>query len=311
MLKAVSLFSGCGGSDWGLHDLGVQVEWANDVWKPACEVHKKNMPDTDVVCADISTIAAFPSSDLLIGCYPCQGFSQGGARNPDAKINQLYVEFGRALKQIRPLAFIVENVVGMTFGRNKVILGNQVELFASIGYDVRWRLLDARDYGLAQERKRVFLVGIRKDLGLEYYFPEPTHGGEGLPSHVPQREILSGFPDWPETGYVTDPLTWYYMSRRRRRDWDEASPCVVSHYRSVALHPVSPEMEYVAADKYRFRSEGPARRYTYLECAALQGFPRAFDWGDESVKNKHRMIGNAVPPPLLKAIAEPIISMLC
>ena len=310
VISAVSLFSGCGGSDYGLRQLGVDVIWANDIWRPACDVYRLNMPEAEVVCADIRSVVAIPEADLLIGCYPCQGFSQGGRRDPGAEINQLYVEFGRALTASYPKAFIVENVVGMTFGRNKLLLKDQVDLFSSLGYTVKWRLFDARDYGMAQERKRVFLVGVRNDVGFDYEFPSPTHGPSVGKPYVPQRDVLQGFPEWPEDGYSTDPLTWYYMSRRRRHDWDETSACVVGHYRSIPLHPVSPRMEYVGKDEYRFMDDGPARRYTYLECAALQGFSPSFNWGSESVKTKYRMIGNAVPPPLLKAVAKPLVRLL-
>src|SRR5713101_5623602 len=166
MLRATSLFSGCGGSDVGLAAVGVRVTWATDIWRPACETYKLNMPKTEVVCADIRDIKHFPAADIMIGCYPCQGFSQGGRRDPDDDINQLFRHFGRALRQAKPLGFIVENVVGMTLGRNRLLLRQQLALFRWSGYDVQWRLLDARDYGLPQERKRVFLVGTRKDLAI-------------------------------------------------------------------------------------------------------------------------------------------------
>lgn len=310
MLSAISLFSGCGGSDLGLTALGVRVAWATDVWRPACETYRLNMPDTEVACADIHSIKHFPPADLMIGCYPCQGFSQGGRRDPSAEINQLYKHFGRGLRQVRPLGFVVENVVGMIFGRNRALLHQQLALFRWSGYNVQWRLLDARDYGLPQERKRVFLVGTRKDLGLQYVYPRPTHREGTSRAWVSQEAVLKDFPLWPDGGYDAQPFSWYYMSRRRRRDWSETAPCVVSHSRSVALHPVSPPMVYVGPDAYKFSTREPARRYSYLECAALQGFPRTFKWVDGSLPLKYRLIGNAVPPPLMKAVAGPLVRML-
>ena len=310
MLRAISLFSGCGGSDVGLTALGVRVTWATDIWQPACDTYRLNMPATEVVCADIQRIKHFPAADVMIGCYPCQGFSQGGRRNPTDDINQLFRHFGRALRHVKPLGFIVENVVGMTFGRNRLLLQQQLALFRWSGYDVQWRLLDARDYGLAQERKRVFIVGTRKGLGLRYAYPEPTHQVGSRRRWTSQEVVLKGFPLWPEDGYDRQPLSWYYMSRRRRRDWEETAPCVVSHSRSVALHPVSPPMQYIGPDAYQFVTDGPARRYSYLECAALQGFPRTFRWVDGSLPLKYRLVGNAVPPPLMKAVAAPLVRML-
>jgi DNA (cytosine-5)-methyltransferase 1 len=269
-----------------------------------------NMPNTEVVCADVQDIGLFPAAELMIGCYPCQGFSQGGRRDPAAEINQLYRHFARALRQVKPFGFIVENVVGMTFGRNRALLHKQLALFRWSGYNVQSKLMDARNYGLAQERKRVFLVGTRKDLDIHYAFPQPTHGAGARERWLPQQTALEDFPLWPDGGYDTQPMSWYYMSRRRRRDWHEAAPCVVSHSRSVALHPVSPPMLYTGPDAYRFATDGPARRYSYLECAALQGFPRTFRWIDGSLAMKYRLVGNAVPPPLMKAAAAPLIRLL-
>ena len=113
MPTVVSLFSGCGGSDAGVLNAGFNVLMANDILPYARDVYLENHPETDYILGDISGLQSFPSAELLIGCYPCQGFSQGGARKADRKINTLYLEFARALSKIKPKAFIVENVSGM------------------------------------------------------------------------------------------------------------------------------------------------------------------------------------------------------
>lgn len=307
---AASLFSGCGGSDLGLTRAGAKVIWANDIWKPATQTYRLNFPEVEVVCEDVSNISEFPKVDILSGCYPCQGFSQAGKRDPNARINYLYREFSRALGVVRPKAFIVENVIGMRFGANFELLKKQIRSFRCRGYVVNWKLLDARDYGLAQERKRIFIVGFRSDLSFRNTFPSPTHGDLGCSPWVPQRDVLKDFSDWPNGEFDDQPLSWYYMSRRRRRDWDEPAPCVVANSRHVALHPLSPEMEYVGPDKYRFKEDTRPRRYTYRECAALQGFPPTFSWGDFSLSVKYRLIGNAVPPPLFEAVSAPVVDAL-
>ena len=112
-MKAVSLFTGCGGSDRGLIDAGWQIVMANDNSPYAHEVYNANLPETDFRVSRVEEIRSFPPADLLIGCYPCQGFSQGGTRDANQKINLLYREFDRALRVIRPKAFVVENVPGM------------------------------------------------------------------------------------------------------------------------------------------------------------------------------------------------------
>jgi DNA (cytosine-5)-methyltransferase 1 len=120
MPRAVSLFSGCGGSDAGVIEAGFDVVMANDRLPYARDVYEANHPATDYLLQDVSTIDSFPAAELLVGCYPCQGFSQGGVREPSRKINKLYLEFARALNLIKPKAFIVENVSGMVRGRQAI-----------------------------------------------------------------------------------------------------------------------------------------------------------------------------------------------
>jgi DNA (cytosine-5)-methyltransferase 1 len=112
MPTAVSLFSGCGGSDAGVVAAGFNVLMANDLLPYAKDVYEANHPATDYRVGDVTRITTFPAAELLIGCYPCQGFSQGGLRNPDNKLNKLYLEFARALRAIRPKAFIVRTSRG-------------------------------------------------------------------------------------------------------------------------------------------------------------------------------------------------------
>jgi len=133
-VTAVSLFSGCGGSDFALDKAGYKVAWANDVWDKACETHKDNLPNSKIECGDIKSFTSFPNADLLVGCYPCQGYTQGGKRDWDAPVNFLYREFDRVLKTIQPKAFIVENVIGMTFGANKERLKDQLHRYGKRGF---------------------------------------------------------------------------------------------------------------------------------------------------------------------------------
>lgn len=304
-MKAVSLFSGCGGSDLGLHTLGFEVLMANDVSPRAAEAYKLNMPETDFRICDVRQIKAFPRAELLVGCYPCQGFSQGGVRKTDRKINYLYREFDRALRQIRPKAFIVENVAGMAHANFAHLLNNQVTRFRLAGYRVTWRVLNAANYGVAQERKRIFIVGVRTDLGQTYAFPEPTHGYGLEKPHVTQRDAISDLPPWPIGDFWQEPFHWYYMSRDRRREWDAPSKTIVSNARHMPLHPASPRLEKVKADEWRFCSALPARRLSYLEAARLQGFSKDFQFPDSfDLWDRYEVVGNAVPPPLFAAVAR-------
>jgi DNA (cytosine-5)-methyltransferase 1 len=305
MPTAVSLFSGCGGSDYGLHKAGFEVLLANDKLKYASEVYKHNLPTTDFRLGNVSEIKAFPKADILIGCYPCQGFSQGGVRDPERSINYLYREFDRALRYIKPKAFVVENVSGMQRANVAHLLNNQLTRFRMAGYRVKWQLLNAVDYGLAQERKRIFIVGIRSDIETEYHFPKPAFGPDCRKPYRTQRDVISDLPEWPEGEFCKDDFHWYYLSRDRRRSWDEPSKTIVSNLRHVSLHPSSPELIKIKHDVWKFKEDKPARRLSFREAARLQGFSKNFEFPDTmSLTMKYKVIGNAVPPPLFYEVVK-------
>jgi DNA (cytosine-5)-methyltransferase 1 len=297
-VRTVSLFSGCGGSDLALKRLGHEVIWANDISSVACETYRDNLGDV-IQCGDIADFDRFPSAEFLVGCYPCQGFTQGGRRNPSDSINYLYRHFDRVLREISPRAFVVENVNGMAYGENRTLLTNQLKRYRLAGYRVQWRVLDAQHYGVAQSRRRVIIVGIRSDVQFLYNFPAPIKH-----KAVCQQDVLGGLPEWPTGEFNEEPFHWYYLSRRRRHDWDEPSPCIVGHWRHVPLHPMSPSLRRIHTDSWVFSSKGPARRFAYRECAAVQGFPKSFLWKRGTIRERFQMIGNAVPPPLFEAVVK-------
>ncbi len=307
MKTAVSLFSGCGGSDAGLHAAGFDILMANDIIPYAKDTYLENLPETDYKLEDIKKIEHFPKSDLLVGCYPCQGFSQGGARIADKKVNYLYKEFARALNYIKPKAFIVENVSGMLRKTFTHLLKDQIEIFTDAGYNVEYQLLNAADFGVAQNRKRIFIVGIRKDFNMKFEFPKPTHGNDNLAFNT-IKQALSGLPDWPEEEeYYNEGFHWYYMSRNRRQDWEDLSRTIVSSARHMPLHPISPKMKKVGEDEWHFVNNRPARRFSYREAACLQGFNKNIifpDTENATLNNKYKIIGNAVPPPLFEVVAK-------
>jgi len=304
--KAISLFSGCGGSDLAVQRCGFDIVFANDIWDVACETYRDNIKPARIKSGDITRVTDFPDADLQFGCYPCQGYSQGGKRNPQDPINFLYRQFDRVLRIVRPKAFVVENVNGMAFGANRTLLMNQVYRYRTAGYRVVWSVLDAKDYGVPQTRKRIFIVGIRSDIGVTYNFPPSTHGPEGKRSYVTQYEAVGKMPKWPEGEFNTENFHWYYLSRKRRYPWKQPSPCIVGHWRHVPLHPLSPPLKRVDTDHWKFSREGLARRFSFRECAVLQGFPHHFSWNRGTVKEKFQMIGNAVPPPLFEAVVKAI-----
>lgn len=302
--RAVSLFSGCGGSDAGVVAAGFDVVMANDKLAYAREVYLANHPETDYRLGDVAKVGTFPQAELLVGCYPCQGFSQGGVRDPGRKINTLYLEFARALCQIRPKAFIVENVSGMVRKNFSHLLEDQIKVFGEAGYDVKAQVLNAADFGVAQERRRIFIVGMRSDLGVAYQFPQPTHAAH---TRLTISQALHGMPEWPAGEFYAREFHWYYLSRNRRRGWAEVSKTVVANPRHMPLHPMSPPLVKLQHNVWAFESEGRARRFSYREAARLQGFKPGLAFPDSaagSLDMRYKVVGNAVPPPLFEAVAR-------
>lgn len=304
MPTAISLFSGCGGSDSGLSSAGFDILMANDVLAYAKHVHQENFPATDYILGDVREIKSFPSADLLVGCYPCQGFSQGGSREPSDARNLLYKEFNRALHEVKPKAFIVENVSGMLRADYEHLYQAQLSCFTEAGYQVKSAILKAENFGVAQARRRLFFVGIRSDIDAEYTFPSPTHDGTEMNPFATIKDAIGDLPLWPEGEYHTEAFHWYYLSRNRYRAWNDLAPTIVAHARHVSLHPVSPHLVRLGTDEWRFSEDRPARRFSYRECARLQGFAKNWTMPDTApLREKYKVIGNAVPPPLFAAVA--------
>src|SRR5439155_23714377 len=186
----------CWGSDYARQQLGYQIVWANDICETASRTYEDNIGPV-IACGDIADFTSFPSADLIVGCYPCQGFTQGGRRNSGDPINYLYQHFDRVLRMLSPKAFVVENVNGMAYGENRQLLNNQLRRYRLAGYRAKWQVLNAQHHGVAQSRRRVFIVGIRSDLDFKYEFPEPRHGEGTRRKLVSQDDVLAGLPEWP------------------------------------------------------------------------------------------------------------------
>ncbi|PJK08665.1 DNA (cytosine-5-)-methyltransferase [Lysobacteraceae bacterium NML08-0793] len=306
-MKAISLFTGCGGSDAGLLTAGFEVVMANDILPYAKDVYLANHKETEYIIKNISEITKFPKAELLVGCYPCQGFSQGGVRNPSHKYNTLYQEFARSLSIVKPKAFIVENVSGMIRRNFEHLVKDQIKIFSEAGYEVSFQILNAADFGVAQERRRILIVGIRNDIGIPYHFPKPTHGlGYDL-QRATILDAIGDLPEWPEGEFYAREFHWYYLSRNRRQDWHELSKTIVANPRHMPLHPISPPMVKHAHNDWRFASDAPARRFSYREAARLQGFAPDFIFPDTpagSLDMRYKVVGNAVPPPLFEAVVR-------
>jgi DNA (cytosine-5)-methyltransferase 1 len=310
-MDVLSLFCGCGGLDLGFEQAGHRVIWANDVDKYACQTYAENFP-TEPLKKDIRKVKNFPDADIVIGGYPCQGFSLAGSRDAFDKRNYLYLEFARVLKAVKPRFFVAENVKGVIVPFKSVkAIDRMVRKFESCGYHVTWQLLNAKRYGVPQDRERVFIVGTRDDLNLEFAFPEKTHGEPPLKPYVTLRDAIGGLPE-PKEGeyYDHSGFSSRYMSRNRIRGWDEVSFTIQASGRHTPLHPNSPPMRKIGTDKWEFTDHiGKYRRLSVKECARIQAFPDDFAFCGP-LNSQYMQIGNAVPPLLARNIAEALATLV-
>lgn len=290
-MTQASLFCGAGGLDIGFERAGFKTVWANDFNKDACDTFRR-WSDAIVVCGDIGKISEddIPDTDIILGGFPCQGFSLSGPRKLDDSRNSLYKHYVRIVKAKRPLAFIGENVKGLlTMGGGQIIEAI-VEAFSDCGYDVRYKLLNAKHYGVPEDRERVIIVGFRKDLGIdEFVYPEPSD------SLVTLREASNA------GDVCMAPYSSRYMSRNRKRGWDEVSYTIPAMAKQVTLWPGSPDMVKIDKDVWQF-GDGETRRLSWQEAAAIQTFPVDMKFcGD--LTSVYKQIGNAVPCNLAEAVA--------
>lgn len=176
---AISLFSGAGGMDLGIIKAGFEIVWANDFNEDAVKTYRRNIGD-HIVLGDISSIKSediakdFNDIDLIIGGFPCQGFSIANKnRCIDDKRNFLYLEMLRIIKDKVPKFFIAENVKGLLTLQKGKVINTILKDFENIGYKVDYMLMNAADYGIPQQRERVIIIGNR--IGVKNNFPVITH----------------------------------------------------------------------------------------------------------------------------------------
>lgn len=301
----VSFFCGAGGLDLGFENAGFKTIWANDIEEDACATHRL-WSDAEVVCGDISKINVdtIPKADILLGGWPCQGFSLAGPRKLDDSRNRLYKNYVKYLEEKQPMAFVGENVKGMlTLGNGEIFKAIKQDMYSK-GYTLFYELLNASNYGVPQDRQRVIIIGFRNDLGIkEFQFPKP------LPYKVTLKDALSNIPEPLPEDICNAPYSSRYMSRNRKRDWDDVSYTIPAMAKQVTLHPSSPNMEKLGTDLWRFGDNGATRRFSWREAAIIQTFPPDLEFvGD--ITSKYKQIGNAVPVKLAEIVAEEIYSRL-
>ncbi|MEW4901583.1 DNA (cytosine-5-)-methyltransferase [Clostridium tetani] len=314
------------------------LEYTEELEQLAIDVQGLDIIDVEIkvpdntaqlIKGDIRNIKSeqFPDCDGVIGGPPCQSWSEAGTlRGIEDARGQLFYEYIRIIRDKQPKFFVAENVSGMLAKRHSDAVQNIIHHFetAGIGYDVHIKLLNANDYNVPQDRKRVFYIGFRKDLNItDFEFPKPQENklilrdaiwdlkdtaipaldknkSNGDDCKILNHEYFIG-------GYST-----IYMSRNRVRSWDEPSFTIQASGRQAPQHPQAPKMIKVEENKRIFveGSEHLYRRLSVRECARIQTFPDDFKFFYTNINDAYKMIGNAVPVEMAYVIAEQIMKYL-
>lgn len=308
-MKIVSLFSGAGGLDLGFKLAGHEIIWANDIDKDACATYVKNI-GPHIVCADIKdiNIQDIPDCDIVIGGFPCQGFSMANVRRTvDDERNQLYKFFYSVIKTKQPRFFVAENVRGiLSLGKGVVI--KQIEKdFQDAGYITKVNLVNMADYGVPQARQRVFILGQRKDIGkqLQIDLPDKTNSKQpekdNLPKWISIKEALDKYPDPDQPNeffnhiYSSYKVEFRNYTGHRRTDPDKPSPTILARGNGKG--------GVCAIPHYNEK-----RRLTIRESAAVQTFPDDFYFVG-GMNSCYRQIGNAVPVRFAYLLANKFLNL--
>lgn len=329
-MKILSLFSGCGGLDLGFKKANFDIVAANEFDKTIWKTFELNHPETSLIKKDIRKIDAdmdLPKNiDGIIGGPPCQSWSEAGSlKGINDERGKLFFDYIRILKNKKPKFFLAENVSGMLANRHIDAVNNIMQLFSNCGYDVSLNLVNAKDYAVPQERKRIFYIGFRKDLNVNFQFPD---GSTILDSQkITLKQTIFDLQDTAipaleknkhnpkainNNEYYVGSYSPIFMSRNRIKNWDEQAFTVQASGRQCQLHPQAPKMQKISTNKYIFAKgkEHLYRRLTVREIARIQGFPDDFKFDYININDAYKMIGNAVPINLSFEIAKAIKNSL-
>ena len=321
-MKITSFFAGAGGLDLGFERAGFNVEWANEYDSKIWNTYEKNHKETKLVKEDLRkiSISDIPNSVGIIGGPPCQSWSEAGAMRGEAdNRGKLFFDYINVISEKQPLFFLAENVSGLLASRHSESFKKILDSFSKagkIGYSVEYKLLNVSDFGIPQDRKRVFFIGYRKDLKIKFDFEKFIKENE-----VSQKktlfETIFDLKDSAKSNkddldcliknheFMNGGFSSIYMSRNRVRGWDEQSFTIQAGGRHAPIHPQAPKMELVEKNKRIFVAgkEHLYRRLTVRECARIQTFPDEFEFLYKNIADGYKMVGNAVPVEMSKLLA--------
>lgn len=326
--KVVSLFSGCGGLDLGFHTAGYDVVFANDIEKSVKETYEYNLGN--ILIKDIREVDKhndIPDCDIVLAGIPCQPFSSAGSRgsvNDDR--GTLFNDVIEIVDIKRPKIVLFENVRGFITSKDAdgIPMPERLEKeLKNHGYICHWKLLNAADYGVPQNRRRVMIVGIREDIYSGFDFPEEIAEKSNLTvGDVISRDFISEeckefWPLSPQAqklqSFITEGGSWKQvpdaelperLKKIRKEIKKYRSP---NFYRRFARHEIMGTVTAAATpENSGILHPLEPRRYNVREIARFQSFPDDFKFISSSVTKKYKMIGNAVPPKMAYAMATAI-----
>jgi DNA (cytosine-5)-methyltransferase 1 len=330
-LPCIDLFSGAGGLSLGLSQAGFTPAATVELNRDALDTYSAHHPTVTQYDADITKVSLKHLRGqiaLVAGGPPCQPFSSGGKRLATSDDRNAVPHFVRVLDEVRPQAFLMENVPGLVVGTRRVYFESvraQIEALVDLGYAVTWRVLNAADYGVPQNRRRLFMIGLR---GGFFRFPKPTQGNGGTTPHVAAGTVVDpqlplGRPNPSLVTYARRPDLrpspydgHVYNGGGRPIDLRKPSHTILASAGGNKTHWLDAEGIVPAYHAHLIAGGAPregvvpgARRLTVEESAALQTFPRSVTFcGSRS--SQYSQIGNAVPVLLAKVLGQAIRSQL-
>jgi DNA (cytosine-5)-methyltransferase 1 len=328
--KVLELFAGAGGLAIGMERAGIKCAAVNEIDKWACATLRKNRPEWTVLEGDIKSYSFEEyrnEVDIVTGGFPCQAFSYAGKKLglKDAR-GTLFYEFARVIQEVNPNICVGENVRGLMSHDNGNTLRGMISILDEIGYNVvPVKVLKAIHYRVPQKRERIIIVGVRKDIDVQYEYPTPhtkiynlsdaLKKGDLFDSDVPDSEG-SAYPKHkadvldlvPPKGYwrsLPVEMQKAYMGKSyylgggktgmaRRIGWDE--PCL-----TLTCSPAQKQTERCHPDE--------TRPFTVREYARIQTFPDDWEFAG-SISQQYKQIGNAVPCNLGEELGYSLVRFL-
>lgn len=357
-MNVIDLFSGCGGFSKGFENAGFNILLGIDIWKDALVTFKNNHSNSATLETDLSKLSSEDilkyidknkeDIDVIIGGPPCQGFSVSGKRILEDPRNELYKSFVEIVNDIKPKVFVMENVPGLVRLFKGEAKDRILENFKSIGYNVSYEILNAADYGVPQNRKRVFFVGLRDDYfefqNKLFIFPKPTHGEKKSEKYITTKDALGDLPLLEnanisnEMDYLHEPKNDYQRLMRKNSEKIYNHIPTIHKEKTIETIALVPdggnykdlpkelqESRKVNIAWTRMNSNKPSftidtghnhhfhykanRVPTVRESARIQSFPDSFIfYGNKTSQLKQ--VGNAVPPILSENLAYEIKKIL-